>query len=1387
MRQPEYFKRIRSEAAKLWDQLERQPELAGPWRQLFIQVQSPRHVLSELLQNADDAGATEATVEIVDGEFIFSHNGEDFSEEQFASLCRFGFSNKRTLHTIGFRGVGFKSTFSLGGEVRLVTPTLSVAFRHKRFTEPIWMESPGTLDGRTEIRVDFQNELVQQGLGKNLREWGDSPASLLFFNNIRCLRIQDQEIRWEPQGAGPIEGSEWMSVSNTPDNKYLIIRSPEEAFPEDTLNEIKNERMTPDDDTTFPPCRVEIVLGMEGRLFVVLPTGVLTQLSFACNAPFIQDPARMKIKDPVLSPTNGWLLKRAGELAADAMLAWVGGKALDVEERGQAYGLLPDVDRDDNSIEGSCGTLVEESFEARIKGERFLITETNELEPSGNCLGVPHELLGVWSPAQITAGFSKDGLAILSQHVGQQDRTKLDNWGHITTLSKTQVIETLKNIHLPRPRDWQQLLCLWEYVSGELIGIRSSNRNARIVPVRGKKVLYAAPEVVRLGERRNLKSEDWGFLSSHFLAMDSSWTRFLSEQRQIGEASGDEVLKAQVQLALNVISALGLVESTNVDRIISKVADAFLSLDALPKIGDFARLTHIAAKLGAVVRDDFRFVTQASELALGPIVADIDNDLDLFVETDWYKNNVLHDAYAKPSETCTTEEWRQWVRSVGSRLGTFVPLTQTSGKIRGREGLKASLLLRGFHGELDFHYRSDDFEVEDWNFNSGHWDYWSSLAQNDESFWSTLLSRILGQPTYYWSGSTSARAFQVARNGNRYPVTQKPLTPEWIIQLRELPCLTDTWGRPRQPAEIFRRTPETEPLRDVESFVNAELDTEATRPLLILLGVRDKPTGPERLLERLQALSGSRPPLLPEVQKWCHSLDLLFDRCSTEEIIAIKTAFGDNRMILTEQDNWASTEEVFLSTDEDGVPGTVLIHPSLRTLALWRKIEVPDRPSAGQAIDWLKGLPSGGSLTSSDARRIRTLMSGYPHRIWDECGHWLNLQGEWVPIDRLAYSLTMQSLVQWSHLFPGVKARIANFQSLSAETCQSPPFSAFPTVGEVIDERFRGQSGLLNAQEKPWVTALGEGLQRVVLEDSNSTERVRSLADRLSRTRWQVAADLESEPYIGGTPAGIPRPIEVLWRDDILYVQSGSPAKVARLVPQEIARAFNHQDITDAIKLCYERPPGFIREYLEDNFNLAPPQEKVYLDAPANSEKNPDIDEADVLDEQAPDDRDTNYDGPDVDSPTADDDNSEDDTPTPRPARSARASRPTIIERFARTQGFFMNGSGKFYHEDGSSLERTHGGNVFPWELKSATGNTERFYWPREHCIQKEPLQLEAEIWDLCQRSPDLYSLVLTTVNGVPTEVDGNQLVKMQEQHALVLYPAAYRLEYRGENGLQYE
>ena len=1379
---PGYFKRIQSDASKLWDQLESDPVLAGPWRQLFNQVQSPRHVVSELLQNADDAGATDASVEISNGEFIFSHNGEDFNEEQFASLCRFGFSNKRTLHTIGFRGVGFKSTFSLGNEVHLVTPTLSVAFEKQRFTEPVWTESSGTFDGRTEVRVVIQNQRVQQDLVKNLKEWSESPASLLFFNNIRRLRFDEGEIRWEARGSGPVEGSEWMSVSNTPGNQYLLVRSTEEEFPEDALNEIKDERMTPDDGTTFPPCRVEIVLGMEGRLFVVLPTGVRTQLPFACNAPFIQDPARTKIKEPASSPTNRWLLQRAGELAADAMLAWLDRKSLPIEERCYGYGLLPDVDREESTIEGSCGAIVEESFEARIEGTEFLLAETGTLEPPDKCLAVPGALLDVWSPSQVSTGFSLDGLPILSRHVSERDQQKLINWGHVKILEKSQVIETLKNKRLPRPRFWRQLLCLWDYVSTEVTSYRSDHRNVHVFPVRGKESLYAASEVVRPGERRALKPADWEFLAPYLLTLDPNWVRALQQWRNDG-ASNDEASGDKLRSALGMLRVLGLDEATSINQIINKVADAFFSQGSRLKIQDCARLAHIAAKLGANVPGNFKFVNQDAKLRSTdshPTFADIDGFLDQFVDEDWYKQNVLHDAYMQPSETCTDSEWRQWVRSAGSLLRTFVPLGQITRNIWSRTGLTTDLRRRGFDGKPYFHYKRDNFRVTDWDFDSTHWKYWNSLAKDGDRFWATLMAHILEQPHSYWSGATSARASQLGNTYSHY-VTQEPLLPQWIIRFQGLPCLTDTWGQPRQPAEVFRRTPETEPLLDVEPFVRADLDTEPTRPLLKLLGVRDKPTGPERILERLRALAGINPPLLPEVQKWCHSLDQLFDRCSTSEVQEIKAAFANDRLTLTDQSEWVNSDEVFLNSDIEGVPGTVLIHPSLRDLSFWRKIGVPERPTADMEIEWLKGLPSNGKLSTTQTKRIRRMMPVYPGRIWSETGHWLNLEGNWAPVGSLIYSLTMQSLSSWSHLFPGVKEKTSDFQSLSSETCQSHPFSALPTLAEVIEERFQGQSGLPIPQERPWLIALGTGLKRITLDDPNQMERVRELAHRLSQTRWQVARGLKSEPYIDGTPAGTPRPIDVLWRAHLLYVQEGSPGKMARLVPQEISKAFNLQVITEAIKLCYERSPDFVHEYLEDNFDIAPPADEEELDRSNTQEGQSDTGkDQGVGIEPSQDGRLPEDVRPEEPTPLGDEDNGNDEPPTPGPPRPPRPARKSLIERFAQARGFAMNGTGKFDHPDGRSVERTSG-NAFPWELKSAQGDILQYYWPEEHCIEQEPLQLDADIWELCQRDPELYSLVLIDVNGIPFPIPGSQLVEMRKQDRLVLYPATYKLEYRGE------
>jgi hypothetical protein len=212
---PDYFESIRQAAERRWIQLEGDEDLAGPWHQLFKQVQSPRHVLSELLQNADDAGATKASAKVHEGVFEFTHNGEDFQADHFASLCRFGYSNKRSLHTIGFRGIGFKSTFSLGPVVTIQTPSLHVFFNKARFTLPCWTNSSSGSGSETLVSVKIQDGHREDELGKNLSEWRQSPVSLLFFRNLRELTLNDDHLAWLPLEAGPVPDSQWYSLNGS--------------------------------------------------------------------------------------------------------------------------------------------------------------------------------------------------------------------------------------------------------------------------------------------------------------------------------------------------------------------------------------------------------------------------------------------------------------------------------------------------------------------------------------------------------------------------------------------------------------------------------------------------------------------------------------------------------------------------------------------------------------------------------------------------------------------------------------------------------------------------------------------------------------------------------------------------------------------------------------------------------------------------------------------------------------------------------------------------------------------------------------------------------------------------------------------------------------------
>lgn len=657
---PAFFENICKRALERWKQLEEDPELAGPWKQLFRQVQSPRHVLSELLQNADDAGARQVTVRIQEDVFLFEHDGHDFTEQEFASLCRFGFSNKRTLHTIGFRGIGFKSTFSLGESVELLTPTLAVRFEKLRFTLPIWMEEAPVCDW-TRISVRIKDEKRKEDLRKNFNEWIKSPASLLFFSHIEELEIDGRTIRKEWVGEGPIAGSEIIRLVSEKTYEVLYFTSEEEPFPEEALEEIRQERDV--EDLNLPPSRVELVLGLPGeqRLYTVLPTGVEIDAPFSCNAPFLQDPGRFGIKDPSTSPTNRWLLARLGRLAGRSMVEWLANERLSLEERAKAYRLLPSKPHEDSSIKAQTSAILCDAFMEAIGNHPILLTTEGKLAHSETCLAPPRRAYKVWTPTHLLELFEAPDKDLLSPAIIDEHRKNLAQWGFLEKLSEEDVVKQLQRVQsIPKPNDFGGLLVLWSLVWQHRHQPRYNMRghtkeqilDLPLVLVEGSEVLYPANQVVRLPEKQQkLSAEAWEFLTSLVVVVEPEWIHYLE--------NGEQVNSQDLENAHQLLREIELDRASDTDKIICNACRNLFSREDLT-FEDYVRIAHLLAALDAKAPEEFRCISRdGKQRSLSEhIIATQDLAIEELLPESWKEAHLLHDAYFEQYRLCTRDNGR---------------------------------------------------------------------------------------------------------------------------------------------------------------------------------------------------------------------------------------------------------------------------------------------------------------------------------------------------------------------------------------------------------------------------------------------------------------------------------------------------------------------------------------------------------------------------------------------------------------------------------------------------------------------------------------------------------------------------------------------------------
>lgn len=277
----------------------------------------PSHFIFELLQNAEDEGATEVRIELYSDRLDFYHNGKDFDVEDIDGVTGIGISKKKEdLTAIGKFGVGFKSVFAIAETPIIISGDYKIIIND--FVVPSTIEAenvPNTL-----IRLPFNHKLRNQSevfelINRKLRTI--NLKTILFLRNI-------QEIQWQTPTEKGHYLRETKSFEHLPHIKRVTILSPniaeeflvferlinidvkqlkiEVAF---KLGKDKNgkERIIPENDS---------------KLVVYFPTEKETRLNFVIQGPYRTTPNRENI--PLQNEAqNKFILQKTAELVADSL------------------------------------------------------------------------------------------------------------------------------------------------------------------------------------------------------------------------------------------------------------------------------------------------------------------------------------------------------------------------------------------------------------------------------------------------------------------------------------------------------------------------------------------------------------------------------------------------------------------------------------------------------------------------------------------------------------------------------------------------------------------------------------------------------------------------------------------------------------------------------------------------------------------------------------------------------------------------------------------------------------------------------------------------------------------------------------------------------------
>lgn len=283
----------------------------------------PSHFIYEILQNAEDAGASSISFNLFSDHLVITHNSKkDFDFDDVDGITGIGISTKKDdLNKIGKFGIGFKSVFAITQSP--IIESGQYHFQIDNFVLPKALSLNGNTG--TTVRLPFNHPIREQNeifelVENKLQDIG--LKTLLFLSNIK-------EIKWNSpsqnghyyksvksiKGAKNTDKVEIVSQIGNDENfeEYLVLKKPIKVSDKKLKVEIAYRLKTDENGNE----QIISIPDQESKLVVYFPTEKITYLNFIIQGPFKTTTNRENI--PLDDEQNKIIIDEIAELVGESL------------------------------------------------------------------------------------------------------------------------------------------------------------------------------------------------------------------------------------------------------------------------------------------------------------------------------------------------------------------------------------------------------------------------------------------------------------------------------------------------------------------------------------------------------------------------------------------------------------------------------------------------------------------------------------------------------------------------------------------------------------------------------------------------------------------------------------------------------------------------------------------------------------------------------------------------------------------------------------------------------------------------------------------------------------------------------------------------------------